>query len=386
MKAAAITRPWLIVAGDVTPLGGMDAANHALVRHLAEAGTEIHVVAHRVWPDLRGLPALTVHDVWRPFGRHVLGSPILSQAGHRVWRRGIAPRGGCVVVNGGNCAIAGVNWVHYVHAAHAPTLRSTMSRQAQAWLAHRRDVAAERAALGSARLVICNSRRTERDVIERVGVDPTRVRVVYYGSDPDRFGAVSASQRAAARRALGRSADRPLVGFIGALGDRRKAFDTLFDCWTSLCRRASWDADLIVVGTGAELDRWRQRAKARRLEDRVVFLGFRSDVPEILAALDGVVHPARYEAYGLSVHEALCRGVPALVTASSGVAERYPPELGGLLIDDPDDPAELEERLWLWRRDMESYRARVASVSETLRQRSWGAMSQEIVELVERAA
>ena len=39
------------------------------------------------------------------------------------------------------------------------------------------------------------------------------------------------------------------------------------------------------------------------------------------------MHPARYEAYGLAVHEALCRGLPALVSASAGVAERYPADL-----------------------------------------------------------
>ena len=38
---------WLIVAGDLTPLGGMDAANLALARYLASRD-EIHLVTHRV--------------------------------------------------------------------------------------------------------------------------------------------------------------------------------------------------------------------------------------------------------------------------------------------------------------------------------------------------
>ncbi len=381
-----MTRPWLLVAGDLTPLGGMDAANHALVRHLGEAGAETHVVAHRVWPDLAQLPSVTVHRAWRPLGRHVLGSPLLAHVGRRVWRRSIAPRDGFVVANGGNCLLSGANWVHYVHAAHVPTLRSTPGRRASAWATHHRDLAAERRALTAARLVICNSRRTERDVVERVGVDEARVAVVYYGSAPDRFGMVNPDERCRARRALGRPADRPLVGFVGALGDRRKAFDTLFDCWITLCRDPSWDADLIVVGSGAELELWRRRAEARHIADRIAFLGFRSDVPEILAGLDVLVHPARYEAYGLSVHEAICRGLPALVTASAGVAERYPSELRDLLITDPDDPGELEERLVHWRRSIDRYREHVVSLSETLRRRTWNEMSRDIVALVERAA
>jgi hypothetical protein len=40
-------KPWLVVAGDFTPLGGMDVANLALARHLARRGDEVHVVAHQ---------------------------------------------------------------------------------------------------------------------------------------------------------------------------------------------------------------------------------------------------------------------------------------------------------------------------------------------------
>ena len=58
--------PWLLVAGDFTPFGGMDAANHALARYLAARG-EVHLVTHRAWPDLASLPGVTVHHVWRPF-------------------------------------------------------------------------------------------------------------------------------------------------------------------------------------------------------------------------------------------------------------------------------------------------------------------------------
>src|SRR5579862_1398480 len=63
--AGAAVRPWLVVAGDFTPLGAMDIANHALARHLAARG-DVHVVAHRVWTDLAALPTLTVNPVWRP--------------------------------------------------------------------------------------------------------------------------------------------------------------------------------------------------------------------------------------------------------------------------------------------------------------------------------
>lgn len=367
---------WMIVAGDLTPLGGMDAANLALARYLASRD-EVHVVTHRAWPDLAALPNVTVHRVWRPFGWHLLGAPLLSRAGQRVWRR-LRTSNAQAIVNGGNCPIAGVNWVHYLHAADALSSAGSLARRAKGALTRRRDLAAERAALRAARVVICNSRRTRDDVIQYVGVDPSRVRVVYYGGDPVRFSLADCGERAAARAAWSQPAGRPLVGFVGALGDRRKGFDTVFSAWRDLCRGREWDADLIVVGQGAELPAWRRRATEAGLGDRIRFAGFRTDVPQILAALDALVHPARYEAYGLSVREALCRGVPAIVSASAGVAEYYAPALAGLLVTDPNDPKELGAKLLSWRRDMEGLRAAVAPLSAALRSHTWDAMAEQI--------
>ena len=373
---------WLIVAGDLTPLGGMDAANHALARYLA-SHDRIHLVTHRAWPDLAALPTVTVHRVWRPLNRHLLGSPLLSQAGKRVWRR-LRSSDARAIVNGGNCGIAGINWVHYLHAASPISNNGSIARRTKAALALRRDLAAERTALRSARLVICNSRRTRDDVIQRIGVDPSRVRVIYYGGDPVRFSLVTPAERLAAKAALSQPSDRPLVGFVGALGDRRKAFDTVFRAWCDLCRTPAWDADLIVVGAGAELPAWRRRARAAGVGDRIRFVGFRTDVPQILAALDALVHPARYEAYGLSVREALSRGVPAIVSASAGVAEHYPSDLANLLIVDPNDAAELGAKLLAWRRDHERLRTAIVPLSAALRSHTWDAMAAEVAECAEQ--
>ena len=375
---------WLLVSGDFTPFGGMDTANYSLARYLATTKSEVHLVTHRAWPDLAALPTITVHRVRRPFNWHFLGGALLSRAGRRLWQR-LRPRGVSTLVNGGNCQVGAASWVHYLHAAYTPHMAGSLVRRSKASLLHGRDLAAERVALREAPVVICNSRRTRDDVIARLGVDPHRVHVVYYGSDPVRFSAVSLEERAAAKQALGFSPNRPLVGFVGALGDRRKAFDVVFTAWVELCRRPTWDADLLVAGAGAELPAWRQRAAAADLESRLHFAGYRHDMPGVFAALDALVHPARYEAYGLSVHEALCRGVPAIVSAAAGVAEQYPAELADLLIHNPDDAAELAERLTTWRSNAERFESLLGPLSHRLRARTWDAMAADIAALVEGA-
>src|SRR5260370_11606940 len=111
--------PWLLVSGDFTPLGGMDYANHALAKFLARAGVEVHLVAHRAWPDLVELPQVMIHRVWRPLRSHLAGMPLLDRAGRR-WASRLLRRNARVVVNGGNCSWHDVTWVHYVHPAYQP--------------------------------------------------------------------------------------------------------------------------------------------------------------------------------------------------------------------------------------------------------------------------
>jgi len=285
------------------------------------------------------------------------------------------------MANGGNVDAGDVSWAHYVHAAYEPSAAGAWNGAVVA-IRYRHYLAAERRAFTQARLVLCNSARTVDDVVSRVGVDPHRVRRVYYGVDSARFR--PPADPVGAKATLGLDAAYPLVLFVGALGDRRKGFDTLFSAWCDLCRQSDWDARLLVVGSGAELAAWQARAARHgELADRVTFLGYRTDVPALLAAADLVVHPARYEAYGLAVHEALCCGVPAVVSASAGVAERLPEDLRGLLLQDVESAAELASRLLTWRGAKDDFRQRTLRFGATLRARTWDDMSRDIAAMAE---
>jgi glycosyltransferase involved in cell wall biosynthesis len=274
--------------------------------------------------------------------------------------------------------------VHYLHAAYEPHVAAGARARLSAAAGRRRYLAREREAITSAPAIICNSATTAADVRRCYGVDASRVHVVYYGVDPDQFGAITDEARRDARRTLGLDAETPIAVFIGALGDRRKGFDVLFDAWRQLCAAPGWDVNLAVVGVGAEAAVWEQRAAAAGLGHRIGFLRFRSDIPRILAAGDVLVHPARYEAYGLGVHEALCRGLPPIVSARAGVAERLPDDLRALLLPEPIRPDDLMARLRLWRGDMAGWRERAGAVGDTLRRRTWDHMAADIAGIVER--
>lgn len=377
-------RPWVIVAGDFVRTGGMDAANHALASFLARQGTETHLVAHRVADDLAALPAVRVHPVARPLGSHLLGFPLLDRAGRRVARE-LDARRPVVLANGGNCRAGNAVWLHYVHAAFAPEIAGRTLRRVLAAAGRRAALRDERAVVRSARVVVGNSARTVRDAVDLLGADADRAFFAHYGADADRFRPPTREERTDARRALGWTEERPVVVFVGALGDRRKGFDSLFAAWTALCADAAWDARLAVVGAGGELAAWRRRAADAGLADRIDFLGFQDDVRRVLWAADALASPTRYEAYGLAVQEALCCGLPAVVSGEAGVAERIPRTLSRLLIADPDDAAEVALRLRAWRADLASHRAAALALSADLRTRTWDDMARAMVQRIENA-
>lgn len=373
---------WLIVAGDFVQTGGMDMANFALAQYLAAKGLDVHLVAHRVDPALSAAANVHVHRVPRPGGVSLLGEPLLNWKGRRLAAR-VAGTGGRVVVNGGNCRWGDINWVHFLHAAWEPKTGLAGVRRTKTRLAHRLALAHERRAFQQASVVIANSETTRQEAMRRFSLPASRVHTVYLGVDPSRFRPRSEHERQAARRRLAWDADKPVVAFVGALGDRRKGFDTVLESWRRLCRDARWDVDLAVVGSGAEAPLWRRRIEGAGLARRVHFLGFRRDVSEVLAACAALIAPTRYEPYGLAAHEALCSGLPAFVTRTAGVAERYPVELDDLLIEDPEAPEELVERLAQWRRRRDEVSARVLPVTERLRHHTWDAMAREFVKRVE---
>ncbi|MFE4517058.1 glycosyltransferase family 4 protein [Kitasatospora sp. NPDC056783] len=132
----------------------------------------------------------------------------------------------------------------------------------------------------------------------------------------------------------GGGVDRPLVLAVGRLVPQ-KAFGLLLDATREL---ATLDPQPLVLlaGDGPEAGALRERAAAEKLPVRL--LGYRTDVPDLLAAADLVVLSSRWEARSLVVQEAMRAGVPVVATAVGGI-----PELVGdaAVLVPPGDPAAL---------------------------------------------
>jgi len=379
--------PWVLVAGGFHRQGGMDKANAALAEYLCGSGVPVHLVSYRVDSRLAANPAVTVHRVVKPAGSFFLAQWQLDRLGRAVANKVTArsPRAR-VVVNGVNCDWPDINWVHWVHREWLPLTPDAppwfrAKNRLEVWISVRRELRM----LRRAQLLLANSERTRLDLLRDLILAPERVHTIYLGSDSD-WKTVTRERRAAARAWLKRPQERPLVAFVGAFGhDSRKGFDTLWAAWQRLCARPDWDADLIVAGGGRALKKWRSAVARAGLGGRVKMLGFTDRVTDLLAASNLLVSPVRYESYGLNVQEAICCGVPAIVSASAGIAERYTPELADLLLPDPNDIDDLVMRMLRWKSDIDGFGKRVEPMARALRNHTWDDMARQIVTVIDRA-
>jgi glycosyltransferase involved in cell wall biosynthesis len=356
----------VLVSGDFVKTGGMDVANHALASYLADRGDAVHLVAYRVADDLLKRKNVVFHRVPKPLNSHTLGNQVLRRVARWHASR-LSAQGARVLVNGGNCDWGDFNWVIHLHALDRPPPRPRLPGRLKSWLDHRIYLAEEQAIIPKAQVVFVSCERTRVELLARIPtLRPENVHRVYLGIDPQTFRPPTGEERTLLRERFGWTKGRPKLLFIGALGNHRKGFDILFEAWQRLCRNPSWDADLVAVGDGAELPRWRALTARAGLGHRIEFLGMRRDVHELLRASEGHVLPSRYEGYSMVTQEALCSGVPAIITRASGVAERYPSQLQELVLPDPEDVADLVARLGRWRErvghswpELESFAAEV---------------------------
>ena len=112
----------------------------------------------------------------------------------------------------------------------------------------------------------------------------------------------------------------------------------------------------LLAGDGSLKERLKRRSEELGIKDRIVFLGWREDVPEILSAVDILALPSLNEAVGRVILEAGCLGVPAVASRTGGVPEIIRDGSTGILVS-PGSARELAEGILLLLRDKEKRRA-----------------------------
>lgn len=108
-----------------------------------------------------------------------------------------------------------------------------------------------------------------------------------------------------------------IIGSVGRLSPEKGHAHLLLAAHRILRERPR--AAFVLVGGGVQEPALRSQAAALGIADRVVFAGFRSDVPQVLAQADVFVLPSLAEGLPMALLEAMAVGVPVVATAVGDV-------------------------------------------------------------------
>jgi glycosyltransferase involved in cell wall biosynthesis len=164
------------------------------------------------------------------------------------------------------------------------------------------------------------------EMIRRGLARPEQIRTIGPAVDPPTV-ITSPATRARARLLLGIRDDALVVGTVGRM-DYQKAPEILIEAVSRLTSQAM----LVWAGDGPLLDAARQQVAALGLQDRILLLGNRADVPTILPAFDVFAMASRYEGLPCVIVEAQQSGIPVVATAVNAVPDVVIPGESGLLV------------------------------------------------------
>jgi glycosyltransferase involved in cell wall biosynthesis len=97
------------------------------------------------------------------------------------------------------------------------------------------------------------------------------------------------------------------------------------------------DVQLLIVGEGSLRGSLEELSKLLGISGRVVFLGARRDIPELLASMDVFVLSSDLEGLPVALLEAMAAGRPVVATASGGIPSVIKDGVTGLLVKTGDE-------------------------------------------------
>lgn len=182
--------------------------------------------------------------------------------------------------------------------------------------------------------IICISDQTKTNLCNYINQIQSKVVTIFNGVDTARF--MSPLNR------LDRNSDQVIVTMVAAFREQKDQ-KTLIRAISLLPQ----NIELQLVGHGEErlISECRTLSKTLKVDNRVHFLGVRTDVPQILANSDIVVLSSHYEGLSLSSIEGMASGKPFVATDVDGLHEIV--DGFGILVKHEDAQDLSDKILWL---------------------------------------
>ena len=174
------------------------------------------------------------------------------------------------------------------------------------------------------------SKRQAQDLCSQFNLDPSRVRFIHNGIDVDLI-------RSCMSETPNGLPTKPFIVTAGRL-EPQKGHDLLLEAYAKSVAHAAMD--LVLLGTGSQLDLLKSKAANLGISERVHFPGFQNNPWSWFARSEFFVFPSKWEGFGNVVAEALACGVPVLSTdCDYGPGEIVEHGVNGLLVKVGDNTA-----------------------------------------------
>jgi sugar transferase (PEP-CTERM/EpsH1 system associated) len=185
--------------------------------------------------------------------------------------------------------------------------------------------------------VVTVSEELRSTILANVKVVPEKVQCLPNGVDLSRFAPRGARERI--RREFGLGADELVIGSVGR-HDPVKDYRSLllaFAAFPDISRLR-----LLLCGDGPQNLELRELARDLGVAERVLFTGFRDDIPDVLTSFDLFVLPSVTEGMSNAILEAMASGLPCVATRVGGNGELVSHGVNGLLVP-PASPEKLHD-------------------------------------------
>ena len=123
-----------------------------------------------------------------------------------------------------------------------------------------------------------------------------------------------------------------VVGTVTRFSIQKAPLDTILS-FKEIIKKGYCNIRLLMIGDGPLLTEAKKLTKDLSMEDKVIFLGLRKDIPLLLKAMDIFVLSSLWEGLPRVIPQAMAAGVPVIATNIDGNSEIITDNYNGILVD-----------------------------------------------------
>ncbi|QDD10917.1 glycosyltransferase family 4 protein [Candidatus Methylopumilus planktonicus] len=213
-----------------------------------------------------------------------------------------------------------------IHAAWIDRMKKNSPWYKKAWLNidpyHQKIIRIEKEMSKDKNLFyVANSDLVKNELYKYYKVPESRIKVIENGIDVKSFYPVSASKKKSSKKQLALNPKLPVVLFVGSGFERKGAFEIV----EAIKLLPKFQA--IIVGQDKKINKLRDLARGHN----ILVTGPQDNIQKYLDAADIFCLPSLYDSFPNAALEALCCGLPIVITKDVGLAPHIRRNLAGVI-------------------------------------------------------